>query len=280
MSMRNIVLTGIPRSGTTLCCNLLGQAEGTVALFEPMPVHLLPLDAVAALKEISGFFSRSRNSLLAEGVALSQQLDGRVPDNPFGTERDQNGQRVRRAHLGQIQVDKPLTPDFTLVVKHNAAFTALLEHLFPAFECYAVVRNPLAVLASWNSVDLPVARGRLPAGERLDAELSRRLDAEPDLLQRQLLLLDWLFGRFGRVLPADRIIRYEQVVASAGGALAAVTQVAVPALPMRSRNSSQLYDASACQRYAGFLLADTGAWRNFYSEADISSALVDLLDRS
>ena len=42
MSGRQLALTGVPRSGTTLCCRLLGMARGTVALFEPMDVAWLP----------------------------------------------------------------------------------------------------------------------------------------------------------------------------------------------------------------------------------------------
>lgn len=280
MNVRNIALTGIPRSGTTLCCNLIGQAPDTVALFEPMPVHLLPQAPEAAVQEIGRFFDASRASLLERGVASSHQIGGKVPDNPFGERRDVAGQRLREAELGQINIGKPLSPGFTLVVKHNAAFTALLEHLRSAFECYAVIRNPLAVLASWNSVDLPVANGRLPAGERLDPLLKQRLDAQPDRLERQLLLLEWLFSRFRAALPITRIVRYEQVVSTQGQALAERVNLPVPALPLRNRNSNTLYDATASAEYAMRLLSADGAWRHFYSEADVVVAQQQLMGKA
>lgn len=273
MNPRDIVLTGIPRSGTTLCCNLLGQAADTVALFEPMPVHELPLQPAAALATIGDFFIHSRASLLATGTAQSQQVDGQVPDNPFGSALDASGIRVRTAHLGAIRVDKPLAKDFTLVIKHNAAFTALLPVLVPTYACYAVIRNPLAVLASWSSVDLPVAQGRLPAGERLDPALSARLESAGDVLERQLLLLDWLFGQFHRCLPVERIVRYEQVVATAGESLATATGVSVPPLPLRSRNANHLYDAQVSVRHAQRLRSHDGSWRRFYDDEDVMAAL-------
>lgn len=273
MSGRDIALTGVPRSGTTLCCNLLGQAKNTVALFEPMPVHRLPLQRDAAIQQVQAFFAQSRQRLLASGMASSQQVGGQVPDNPFSSQRDDAGQRRREAELGDIRIDKPLTSGFTLVVKHNAAFTALLPELAQAFDCYAVIRNPLAVLASWNSVALPVASGRLPAGERLDPLLAARLEAEPELLARQLVLLDWLFSRFADQLPATRVLRYEAVVASRAAELAAITEVAVPALPLRSRNSSALYDRATALLHAERLRRDAGAWRAFYSDDDIDSVL-------
>jgi hypothetical protein len=270
---RNIILTGVPRSGTTLCCNLLGQAPDTVALFEPMPVHELPRQHAAAVGAIRDFFLASRASLLESGTATSQQVDGRVPDNPFGSNVDADGLRIRTAQLGDIQVEKALSGEFSLVIKHNAAFTALLPELVREFECYAVVRNPLAVLASWNSVNLPVTAGRLPAGERLSPELAARLDAEPDVLERQLHLLDWLFARFDHHLPGERILRYEQVVATGGQVLASATGVAVPLLPLRNRNASRLYDADACRRYAERLHRHDGPWRRFYGSEDVASAL-------
>lgn len=273
MKPRNIILTGVPRSGTTLCCNLLGQAPNTVALFEPMPVHELPVQHAAAVSMIRDFFLASRASLLESGTATSQQVDGRVPDNPFGSNVDADGLRIRTAQLGDIQVEKALSGEFSLVIKHNAAFTALLLELVQEFECYAVVRNPLAVLASWNSVNLPVTAGRLPAGERLSPELAARLDAEPDVLERQLHLLDWLFARFAHHLPGERILRYEQVVATGGQALASATGVAVPLLPLRNRNASRLYDADACRRYAERLHRHDGPWRRFYGSEDVASAL-------
>lgn len=280
MSGRNIALTGVPRSGTTLACRLLGQAVDTVALFEPMDVAGLPPERGEALSQIAGFFDASRASLLGEGVAWSQQVGGQVPDNPFASSADAMGRRLHEAVLGQVRIDKPLSPGFTLVVKHNAAFTALLPELAERFETWAVVRNPLAVLASWHSVDLPVTRGRLPAGERLDPALARRLDAEPDRVARQLLILDWLFACYAQHLPASRVLAYEDVVATGACSLANATGVAVPSLVLEERNSSRLYDLAHCQRMAERLLADDGAWRSRYDDAAVLDVLAKLGERA
>ena len=55
MSGRQLALTGVPRSGTTLCCRLLGMARGTVALVEPMDVAGLPRGREPALAAIEVF---------------------------------------------------------------------------------------------------------------------------------------------------------------------------------------------------------------------------------
>lgn len=274
----NLALTGLPRSGTTLCCQLLGQAPDTVALFEPMNVGALPVDdRVAAVGQVARFFDESRRSLVMEGRGLSQQVGGAVPDNPMTDQRNRAGLRMRAATLGEIRVDKPLTAGFTLVVKHNAAFTALLPELAARFDTFAVVRNPLAVLASWNSVDLPVSRGRVPAGERLDPVLAARLHGEPDRGRRQLAILDWFCGRFARLLPPERIIRYEQVVQSGGAALAAASGVPVPPAELRARNASRNYDPALCAELARQLRDDPGAWRHFYDIEAVDRLEAELL---
>ncbi|WP_374013078.1 hypothetical protein [Pseudoxanthomonas koreensis] len=273
MNARNLALTGVPRSGTTLCCHLLGMAHRTVALFEPMEVAKLPREPASALDRIAAFYAESRASLTADGSAWSQQVNGRVPDNPFSSQRGNDGQRRKEAERGRIRLDPPPSPGFTLVVKHNAAFTALLPDLAARFTTCAIVRNPLAVLASWHSVDLPVSHGRLPAGEHFDPELARRLDAEPDRVARQLLILDWLFARYHHSLPPERVLAYEDVVASGGVLLAEAFGLQLQPQPLQERNASRLYSPRICEELALRLQADRGAWRVRYGDADVEALL-------
>ena len=273
MTPRDLALTGVPRSGTTLCCRLVGLAEDCVSLFEPMEVAALPRDRAGALGEGAAFYRDTRASLRADGTAWSQQVAGQVPDNPFASQRDAAGQRRREAERGRIRVDKPLGPSFVLAIKHNAAFTALLPELAGYFDTVAIVRNPLAVLSSWHSVDLPVSRGRLPAGERLDPLLAARLDAEQDLIARQLLLLDWLFDRYQRFLPRGRVLAYEEVVASGGTLLADAFGLRLQVQDLHERNASHLYSARTSELLAQRLQADAGAWRSRYDDADVERLL-------
>jgi hypothetical protein len=277
---RDIALTGIPRGGTTLACRLLGSSPGAVSLFEPMDVMALPArDRGAALDVVATFFTSSRQSLLATGRAPSKQRDGEVPDNPFGA-RGTDGRRVALASVGFIEVARPL-PEFTLVVKHNAAFAALLPHLAVRFETLALVRNPVAVLASWLSVDLPVSHGHVPAGERLDAALAVALANEPARIARQLIVLDWFFARFLAHLPAHRVIRYEDVVATGGRALfdAAGLDTA-PVAGLASRNASPLYANETLRESVDALLAHEGAWLHWYDRDALRGAAAALFSGS
>jgi hypothetical protein len=272
VTARTLLMTGVPRGGTTLACQLLGRCRDAVALFEPMDVATLPGDRPAALDAIAAFCGDARASLLADGTAPSKQREGAVPDNPFGDERGANGRRAVQVALGRIRVEPPPTPGFTLVVKHNAAFAALLPELAGRFETLAIVRHPLSVLASWNSVDLPVRDGRVPAGERLDSALAAALQAQPDRLARQLVVLDWFFGRFAAHLPADRVLRYEDIVASQGAVLRARAGLAgVQDTPLAERNANALYAGIDIDGLADRLAVTPGTWTRWYGAGDIAA---------
>ncbi len=167
----------------------------------------------AAIQLIQQFAQATREQALTQGKAYSRQKDGVVPENPVSYEVSNSGLRQPETELGAISVSKNIqNPDFTLVIKHNALFTALLPDLQQAFPLYGIVRNPLSVLASWNSVALPVNEGRVPAGEMYSPELADLLADTPGRIERQLHILEWFCQHFARELP-NRILRYEDFVA-------------------------------------------------------------------
>ena len=118
-----------------------------------------------------------------------------------------------------MDIIKPLSQDFTLVIKHNALFTALLSSLIRRFCCYAIVRNPLATLASWQTVNLPIHEGHVPMGERFDMALQSDLSGLESSLDRQLFIMRWFYNSFSRNLAQENIIRYEDIIDSNGNAL-------------------------------------------------------------
>ncbi len=273
---RNVVLTGLPRSGTTLACHLLNKLPDTVAVLEPFGpgrfAELLDREAVADAME--RWYRKSRRRALEEGEVVTKHVGGEIPDNPFGARREGEDVRQWLASKGRIRVGKDLERDFFLVVKDPPMFTALLPVLAPRFPTFAVVRNPLAVLASWNSVDIPARQGRVPKAERYNPDLVRRMTAIEDRLDRQLGLLDWWCGRFERFLTEDRIIRYEDIVASRGKALAAI----VPAAegldePLSSKNANELYDRKDVAEIGMRLLESDGAYWHFYSRKSVEELL-------
>ena len=189
--MRNVLITGMPRSGTTLVCSLLNKLPDIVALHEPMNVWEFAKcrDEEEIAVMVEKFCAESRKSLHEQKFAISKHVGGKVRDNSAAA--DGAGKRVRQTEHGRIEIDKPLSQEFTLAIKHPAAFTALLEVLSKRFECCAVIRNPLATLGSWNSLDwFPLKDGHLPVGEKLDVDLARELGKKSDVIDRQIHILE------------------------------------------------------------------------------------------
>ena len=104
-----------------------------------------------AVDRIEAFFAAQRASLLETGTALSKARDSAVPDNSFPRERSAHGLREATDRRERVRFAKLLPEGFTLVLKPPNAFTALLPHLSARWRCFALVRDPLAILLSWNS---------------------------------------------------------------------------------------------------------------------------------
>ena len=279
MPERDVLLTGIPRSGTTLACWLLNHLPDAVALVEPaMGVRfwLGRWDRRQASASVRQFFTRVRKRIAARRPIPSFHGDGEITANTVEEQRVGTSRRPI-ARYGKVPIAKRLSAHFWLIVKHPAPFTALLNELVEHFPVYAIVRNPLAVLASWNSVSLPVNKGHVPVAEWFDPLLRRTLSRIPDRWARQLALLDWFFETYRRVLPETAILRYEDIVASGGRALSVIVPAAAELnVPLPNRNASPLYDVSLMCALGERLLKTDGAYWDFYSRESVERLIAEV----
>jgi hypothetical protein len=281
----NVLLTGLPRSGTTLACELLNQLPDTVALDEPMTIgpmnepasstnarpdpELICDDIVRKLDDI-------RESIATSKTTHSAHVQGRVMGAKYDDTVDREGLRTGLYTRGEIRIDKPLSPSFLLITKHPAAFTALLETLAPRFRVYAMVRNPLAVWSSWQTIRFNVRDGHHGAAERIDYELAETLASIRDRIDRQFHLLTWFYERFSTLLPDDRVIRYESLVESRGKALQAITPGASTLdEPLENRNDAAVYDRREMRLLAERLLSTEGPYWDFYSKESVRQLIDD-----
>lgn len=274
---RNVLITGTPRSGTTLLCALLNKLPDTVALHEPMNVWEFPncSDSSAVADVIDRFCGETRTSLHEKGFAMSKHVGGEIPDNVAANKVNRKGTRLRHTEHGPVFIDKPLTDNFTLAIKHPVAFSALLETLTHRFDCFAIIRNPLATLASWNSLAwLNVGKGHAPIGEKLDLEFGRTLANEEDRMERQLLILEWFYERFRRFLPDKAMIKYEDLIASSGRELARFFPAATNLQEnLSSKNVNKFYDRDVMLALGERLLRRSGVIWDFYGKSDIEELL-------
>jgi ribosome-associated protein YbcJ (S4-like RNA binding protein) len=278
MNKRNVILTGIPRSGTTLACHLLQKLPETVALHEPVDLtvyrHLTNHRPIC--EGIGRFFDEMRDSIETRQIAISRHSDGTVPDNPFSDEFSESGLRKHVNPRGEIRIEKALGPDFLLVIKQNQIFTAVLESLIQHFPCHAIIRNPLSVLGSWSTVAIPAHFGLATSVERLDPGLAERIEPIQDAVERQLCLLSWYYEKYLRVLPQESILRYEDIVATGGKALRIVAPEAAQLNErLETKNKNKLYDAQLLRQLGSRLLNSGGAYWDFYSRESVEELLRD-----
>jgi hypothetical protein len=229
---------------------------------------------------IAQFLASQRQSILATGRASALGVNGRICDNIFGAPI--NGKRPNLSSWGEVGIARPTRPDFYLLIKHPAIFTALLHILPSRFPVFAFVRNPLAVLGSVLSLaDTPnmgISRGRMPPIERLHPDLGQTLAAIPDLLERVFFIVSWFCAQFIKYLPPTHVIRYEDIIATNGNALTPIVPGAADLnQPLESRNRSKFYDADKLQHVCRRLIATDGKWRAFYSNEEILRLMEEYL---
>lgn len=274
-AQQQVILTGLPRSGTTLTCHLLNKLPNCVALHEPLvPLDLSGYDRPSLVHFILEYFTAQRHQILQTGTAVSKSFGGQVPDNPVAGFDPITGKRIRVLDGRLVQIDKQLRQDFCLAIKQPAFFTAILKDLVAVdlLSCFAIIRNPLSVLLSWNSVEMPVSRGRVPAAEAFVPELKLNLGKIQDVYDRQVFLLDWFFQQYLNYLPSEHIIYYEATIKGAGKSLIVINPLAIELNEvLYSKNNNSLYSVELKKILLEKLISKTdGAFWRFYTEEQLT----------
>lgn len=278
-SENNILIMGIPRSGTTLICNLINQLPNCVALAEPLNfTEINDYDDNKRKFYIDEFLRSSRESLINNGIAASKLLFGEIPENPCVTNANPNELRKSRMQNGLIRIEKELSQSFTLVLKHNSGFVAQLNLLLQHYQCFGIIRNPLSVLVSWSSVDMPVHYGFSPIAELFDAELKENLHKIVHSLDRQIYLLCWFFEKMSKNLTEKKIIKYEDLVASDGTIINRIVPSAeIPPRTLNNTNNTFGIDKVTLNDMYNKLIINSRSYDKFYSIDDIQRKYEELL---
>ena len=104
---------------------------------------------------------------------------------------------------------------------------------------------------------------------KIDRQLAASLDGADDQTDRQMRLLAWYFEKY-RVLPEDKVIRYESIVSSQGRALDRITTRATSLdEPLESRNSADVYGRSTLDSLAERLLKSDASFWDFYTKHSV-----------
>jgi hypothetical protein len=223
---------------------------------------------------MSSMYKMTRKSILNKKRAFGRGVNGRVTDNHFGEKISPNGRRRMEATQGQLIIEKRLSEDFNLVFKQSGIFTFFLKELAKSFPIYAVIRNPLSILVSWNTIDFPLAIGHHRHIEILNPLLREKLESQPDILDRQITLLSWFYDQYFKTLPNERILCYEDIIATKGKCL----EVIVPSArqlngTLEARNVWKTGRRQKVHDIGHRLLQNDGAFWHFYTKESIINTI-------
>ncbi len=205
---RDFIITGLPRSGTTLATTLAHNPPFGIALHEPVNKerHSDDLNEVASRLIVE--YEETRRKLYAgEAIRVRESLDG-APLTNYLTRATGNRQKnYREAQQSFANLPK----DFALTTKHPALYTALLPEIMnlSRFKIVALVRNPIDTIISWRSVPFPIADGRLPGGERYWPALREIGLSNCSTLEKQVRIWELFANRFASVEDDISILKYE-----------------------------------------------------------------------
>jgi hypothetical protein len=211
---QNIILTGIPRSGTSYLCNLLHRFDNCVVLNEPSEIFPI-LKSEAIPRGMPEYYAKIREDV-KEGRKIPNKLkDGKIVEDTVNW--DKQSEYVPQVKNG----------DFALGTKNTIAYLsrfAALRAIMPEATFVVSVRNPFQTLASWkrsfphlknaNVSALPVGSVNdafLPADQR--SELAR-ISSVTEPAIRRAEFWNYLGGLILENLSHLVLIRYEELVAN------------------------------------------------------------------
>lgn len=210
----DIIVTGMPRGGTTLLGSLISSLDNVFCISEPFEIEKLLHDSHDRndfVNKIANYYSLQRQIAIKNKKLINRvSVDGSLVTNYFV----RNGDKIL-LNYNEREVDiETKDPNFKLAVKHNAHFMSVLPEIIKLekFTIAAVVRHPVPTIMSWRSLNLPISRGRLPSGEKYWNELADIANSKADTLTKQVLIYELILKRLIEFKGYILLLSYEQIV--------------------------------------------------------------------
>lgn len=206
---RDFLITGIPRSGTSLLCKLLSQQPNWLVLNEPAQV----IPELASRPDASGVALMHRE--YRQRILLGEQIENKIRDGEMIEDTAENDERMlyypnvrgRFFHMGS---------------KNTLAYLASLDALQRlGWPIVAMIRNPLDSLTSWSNTfdhlrqaqpeDLPLTQADHYGWAGWQRAALAEIAEQPEAVVRRVLL--WrMLARTLLAQPQVLLWRYEDLV--------------------------------------------------------------------
>ena len=249
----NLIITGIPRSGTSYVCALLNSVDNTVLVNEP--VEALQFLRNGSSHTLTEYYARTRGDIL-KGVAIQNKIvDGKFIE-------DTNENDIRNYYVPEVQ-----NASFVFGSKNTFIYLVCLGKIrkqLPDAAVIACIRHPYDTIASWKRVKFPHMKNANPMffidyasdrDRRQIVDIARIREIET----RYALLWDFLARCIIRSVGDVVLLKYEEFVADPENHIAAVfaglgidvrSMPEMPASEVRMRREAlSVAEVGAIQKY-------------------------------
>lgn len=244
---KDLIVTGIPRGGTTLTAALIDSLSNCVCLSEPgwqTKWFIEEKNANHLVKQVTGDFKEIRKKILKkEPIKDKRKADGSPLTNYFNVPK--NGVRKKDEKFSKRSIILPVeNKNFTLGMKHNAHYTSILPELIQSenFSIIAIIRHPVPTILSWLSLDIPISQGQLPAGESVWSELRDITKSKDDSLTKQVRIYDLFCQRYLEYSDHIHLIKYEDIVNNPSILTKLTGKTYERKLDLLNQNQNKIYD--------------------------------------
>ncbi len=223
----NVLVTGVPRGGTTLVGALLDSLPDTICLSEPpwqwhkatggkLDIGPDPTGDEFAKWLVGDCVDLRRRLLQGEEVMDRRGADNRPSTNYHAADAGSRSVLASGLALRPLKAGR-LSVHFTLAIKHNGPYLTALGPLVRLghFRIIGVVRHPVDVIHSWRSLKLPVSRGKMHDAARCWPEMAAVTESG-EIMKRQVLIYDLICERLHRFRGQVQVLRYEDVCREPG----------------------------------------------------------------
>lgn len=204
----NILITGLPRSGTSFLCTKLHMIPNTAIINEPV-------EATQAFTPGSGVDLKGIYRDFRVAIAAGQAVPNKIVDGKF----IEDTQFVDQRALYTPNIDKS---DFTLGIKNTMIFLANIHKItseHPDLKIIACIRHPFDTIGSWKNVPFEHLNKGQPrfllnkVDENIGKVISKIID-EPEIEKRHTMIYRFLARQILKHREKLIVVRCEDLISS------------------------------------------------------------------
>lgn len=272
LKKNNLIVTGLPRSGTTLTTALLNQLSNSVCISEPgwqggwlensRNEH-------AFVERLANDYNAVRKKIIhGQPVRDKVSIDGLPLTNYY---KRQDGKKSEKNFETQPITYNIDSHDFLLGMKHNAQYTSVLPFLANSnlFSFIYIIRHPIPTIMSWRSMGLALRVGKVPEGAHFWPELKQINNSQEEILKKQVMIYNLFCERYWELKDKGHILKYEDIV-SDPSVLETITGLTyTQKINIEDQNKSPYYNWDEMDQIKDMLVKHAPYALKFYSMNDL-----------